>query len=106
MAKIQWGEKRSCNACESVFYDMQQNPIICPKCSAEYRADKPRKLGSKPIPKVRKLSARKKSADIQLNNDFESQLFEALGSGEEVAFVNDADEFFTDESTLKEDLRF
>ena len=36
MAKQEWGIKRSCQGCNSVFYDMQKTPITCPKCKAEY----------------------------------------------------------------------
>ncbi len=44
MIKAEWGEKRVCGGCESLFYDMQQNPIVCPKCLQEYKADKTGKV--------------------------------------------------------------
>lgn len=105
MAKVQWGEKRNCGSCDATFYDMQQNPIICPKCSHEHKTDKPRKLRSTAT-RVKKTSARKKAGEIQLNNDFESQLFHELAPGDDAAFVNDADEFFTDNRGWEDNLRF
>ena len=34
MVKPGWGTKRICQSCGARFYDLQRDPIICPKCSA------------------------------------------------------------------------
>ena len=34
MAKPEWGSKRTCQSCATVFYDFQRDPIICPNCGA------------------------------------------------------------------------
>ena len=36
MAIKERGVKRTCQACGGVFYDMLNDPIICPKCGAGY----------------------------------------------------------------------
>jgi hypothetical protein len=36
MAKVEWGVKRTCQACAAHFYDLQKTPITCPKCHAPY----------------------------------------------------------------------
>ncbi len=38
MAKEEWGVKRVCQklGCEARFYDLMRDPIICPKCGAEF----------------------------------------------------------------------
>lgn len=36
------GAKRVCVSCAARFYDLQRAPAICPKCSAEQPAIKPR----------------------------------------------------------------
>ena len=38
MAKEEWGVKRICKAmdCDARFYDLMKDPIICPKCGAEF----------------------------------------------------------------------
>ena len=36
MAIKERGVKRTCQACGGVFYDLLNDPIICPKCGAEY----------------------------------------------------------------------
>ncbi|TQV76211.1 TIGR02300 family protein [Denitrobaculum tricleocarpae] len=39
MAKPEWGLKRVCQSCSAKFYDMQRNPITCPKCGANFDPD-------------------------------------------------------------------
>lgn len=36
MAKPELGTKRLCQSCGAKFYDLQKDPIICPKCSTVF----------------------------------------------------------------------
>ena len=36
MARPELGEKRICGNCGAKFYDLQRDPIVCPKCSTVY----------------------------------------------------------------------
>jgi uncharacterized protein (TIGR02300 family) len=36
VVKQEWGTKRTCQACESRFYDLNKIPIICPKCQTPF----------------------------------------------------------------------
>jgi uncharacterized protein (TIGR02300 family) len=36
VAKPAWGLKRTCQSCGARFYDLQRDPIICPKCATVY----------------------------------------------------------------------
>ncbi len=36
MAKAELGTKRLCGACGAKFYDLNKNPIVCPKCSTVF----------------------------------------------------------------------
>ena len=36
MGKIERGIKRICQECGALYYDLQKDPIICPKCGAEF----------------------------------------------------------------------
>ncbi|MCF4097214.1 TIGR02300 family protein [Maritalea mediterranea] len=36
MAKTDRGTKRQCLSCATKFYDLNRDPIICPKCGAEF----------------------------------------------------------------------
>lgn len=37
MVKPEWGSKRLCQGCGASFYDMRNNPIVCPKCGAQFK---------------------------------------------------------------------
>lgn len=39
MTKPEWGTKRICGTCGARFYDLNKDPIICPKCGAENEKD-------------------------------------------------------------------
>lgn len=39
MTKAEWGTKRGCTTCGARFYDLNKDPIICPKCGAENDKD-------------------------------------------------------------------
>ena len=42
MAKPELGSKRVCVACSARFYDLNKQPVICPKCSSEQPVEQPR----------------------------------------------------------------
>ena len=36
MAKPEWGTKRICPSCGTRYYDLQRDPVVCPKCSTAF----------------------------------------------------------------------
>lgn len=36
MPKEEWGTKRLCPQCSTRFYDLQNDPMTCPSCGAEF----------------------------------------------------------------------
>jgi uncharacterized protein (TIGR02300 family) len=36
VANPEWGTKRICQSCGTKFYDLQREPITCPKCQTEF----------------------------------------------------------------------
>lgn len=54
MAKPELGTKRLCSGCGSKYYDLNRDPIICPKCGAVFEIvaaqAKPEKTVPKPKP--------------------------------------------------------
>ena len=36
MAKPEWGIKRVCQSCSTLFYDFDKSPIICPSCGSAF----------------------------------------------------------------------
>ncbi len=48
------GTKRKCQACGAAYYDLNRNPILCPKCGARYEHVAPvRAPKVRPAPPVR-----------------------------------------------------
>lgn len=37
MAKPELGSKRQCQSCGAKFFDLNRDPIVCPKCSAVFQ---------------------------------------------------------------------
>lgn len=42
MAKAELGTKRLCGSCGAKFYDLNKDPIVCPKCATVFVAAVPR----------------------------------------------------------------
>jgi uncharacterized protein (TIGR02300 family) len=38
LASANWGTKRRCSTCGAAFYDLNRDPITCPKCHSAYVA--------------------------------------------------------------------
>jgi uncharacterized protein (TIGR02300 family) len=36
VVKANWGTKRTCQSCAARFYDLNKNPIKCPKCGRDH----------------------------------------------------------------------
>ena len=39
MAKESWGKKRTCPKCDTRFYDLNKDPLICPNCEHTFSLD-------------------------------------------------------------------
>jgi len=39
MPKEEWGVKRACPKCAVRFYDLQNDPMTCPACNAEFSVE-------------------------------------------------------------------
>jgi uncharacterized protein (TIGR02300 family) len=58
VSKQAWGTKRQCPDCGARFYDLNKDPIICPKCQKVYepeaskpaRRSRPAPVAKKPVP--------------------------------------------------------
>ena len=36
MAKPEWGSEHICPSCGARYYDLQREPVVCPKCATPY----------------------------------------------------------------------
>jgi len=41
VVKLEWGTKRTCQACTARFYDLHRSPIVCPKCEEVFEIQAP-----------------------------------------------------------------
>ncbi len=64
MAKPEWGNKRICQSCGAPFYDLQRDPIVCPKCEAVFdlesvlKSRRPRGKDAEPAEKAKPRDAK------------------------------------------------
>ena len=61
MAIKERGVKRNCQACGAVFYDLLNDPIICPKCGSQYDPEA--------ILKSRKTRLPAAEAEVKIENE-------------------------------------
>ena len=99
MAKPELGIKRWCPSCGAAFYDLNNMPIICPKCESSFEPEQLTRLKrsrSAPTDQKSNLDETKKDTDdTELEDDDtddDSVLEDAsdLGGGDELAGVVDA----------------
>ena len=58
MVKAAWGTKRSCQNCSARFYDLNKNPITCPKCGQQHDPeDFVKARRSRAVPSASKIAA-------------------------------------------------
>ncbi len=95
MVKAELGTKRTCPSCAARFYDLLKNPIVCPKCGANFIA--PSILPSKgdmpalaPAPKPREAEADDmETADVELVSLEDAEAPDA--ADDETAGIEDVD---------------
>ena len=104
MAKPAWGMKRTCQGCGARFYDLQRNPIICPKCTTVFDPESaqrtrrgrsavaPAKPGPQRVPVPDKFEAPEEVA-AEISEEIEAIVEEDV----------DADEVIEDTEDLPED---
>ncbi len=95
MAKPNWGLKRTCAACGARFYDLEKDPILCPKCGVEFDPEavlKTKRAKAAPAPRPVPVAPVVEAEDIEPIEE------EVAAEGEEKE-----DEVIEDTSELGED---
>ena len=103
MAKPEWGTKRVCGSCGTRFYDLNREPVACPKCATERRADEAvkgqRRVEAAPEPKPARAAADVRASD----KDAELAVLEDKGQAtKKDEFIEDASELGEDEDDMAE----
>ena len=107
MAKPEWGSKRICPSCGTRYYDLQRDPVICPKCATPFDAEAfLRSRRTRPAPPVEK-ELEPVGAD-EIDAEVETEEAEVAEEEEEAAPLEEAEEeedeeLIEDASELGED---
>ena len=104
MSKPEWGIKRVCPSCSIKYYDLNKNPIICPKCEFAFDPDlllksrKGRSIATKNEDNVTSNDVKKE--DETLEKDINS-----LENNEEILEIDDiADDQDNDVNEVEENI--
>lgn len=97
MAKPEWGTKRVCQSCATVYYDMKKNPATCPKCGTKF--DPEALLKSR---RGRALPEETKAAPEEVEAEVEELEIDDVEEAEddEEAVIEDASELGEDEDDV------
>ena len=115
VVKAELGTKRTCPSCAARFYDLMKNPIVCPKCNANFVAASvlPSKgempaMAPAPKPRVVEVADDVEVADVDLisledaeapdvADDDETAGIEDVDLGEEAGDAAEDDTFLVEE---------
>ena len=98
LAKPEWGVKRTCQSCGARFYDLKRDPIMCPKCGAEFdpqawarsrRVRSSEKEAAKPKPTPEVVESEEDNLDSEDDTLIESDDDEGLDEGADVSGVGE-----------------
>jgi len=77
LSKPELGTKRDCPSCSAKFYDLNRNPVVCPKCKHEFVPDSGAKAKrAKPVEKPKEKPAPARAAVV--DDDGETVSLDAL----------------------------
>jgi uncharacterized protein (TIGR02300 family) len=77
LSKPELGTKRDCPSCSAKFYDLNRNPVACPKCKHEFVPDSGAKAKrAKPVEKPKEKPAPARAAVV--DDDGETVSLDAL----------------------------
>lgn len=96
MSKPEWGTKRFCHSCGARFYDMCNQPIICPKCSTTLDPEAlMKKRRGRPPASETKVASLPPALEEELDLD---EGLESLGETDDV--LEDTSDFGEDEEVV------
>ena len=102
MPKIEWGLKRTCQSCTTRFYDLGRDPIICPKCGAEFDPEALLKTKRvKPAP-VERPPAPAEVEEVEAAEEEEALVEGEAAEEEEEAVIEDTSELGEDTDDMAE----
>ncbi|MBX3505531.1 MAG: TIGR02300 family protein [Parvibaculum sp.] len=109
MSKPELGTKRDCPSCGAKFYDLNKNPVVCPKCKHEYVPDAgPKARRAKPVEKPKEKPVKRAVAEDEENVSLDAMRDEEFAADTEddidIDDVDvDVDDDSDDDTFLEED---
>lgn len=103
VAKPNRGLKRTCQSCTARFYDLEKDPIICPKCGVEFDPEAVLKnKRAKPAPAPRPVPvAKPEPAEADDMEPIEEEVADA-GDEKEDEVIEDTSELGEDDEDVAE----
>ena len=92
MAIKERGVKRTCQACGGVFYDLLNDPIICPKCGAQYDPEAILKSRKTRLPTVEENEVKIENDEAEASDDNDIAGVELEDDNEDVILPDVDDE--------------
>jgi uncharacterized protein (TIGR02300 family) len=114
VANPEWGTKRICQNCGTKFYDLQHEPIVCPKCQTEFdpeaflktRRSRPVAVADKEHVPVAAAAPGIEDIEVEdpevLDDEDEAAAVVADGDEEDEDLIEDASELGEDEDDMAE----
>ena len=102
MAIKERGVKRTCQACGGVFYDLLNDPIICPKCGAEYDPESILKSRKTRLPTIGEEEVKIENDDADASDDNDIAEVELEDDNDDV-ILPDVDDEDTDVDVVEDD---
>jgi len=114
VANPEWGTKRICQNCGTKFYDLQREPIICPKCQTEFdpeaflktRRSRPAVVADKEHVPAAAVVAEAGDIEVEdaevLDDEDEAVVTAEAGEEEDEDLIEDASELGEDEDDMAE----
>lgn len=98
MSKPEWGTKRICQNCSTRFYDLQRQPIICPKCENPFDPDMliKKRRGRPPLSEAKAIPV-PAELEVELDLDLEEDLTPLSESDD---LLEDTSDFGEDENVV------
>lgn len=76
LSKSDWGTKRICHNCGTRYYDLNKDPVVCPKCSVEFDPEAFLKSRRTRSAMVEELQAKPKTAKVKKAAEKEEEVDE------------------------------
>jgi len=105
VTKPNWGLKRTCQSCGARFYDLSKDPIVCPKCGAEFDPEvvwKTKRAKAPPAPRVVPQPAAPVEAEAEELEPIEEEVVEGEAEEKEDEVIEDTSELGEDDEDVAE----